>query len=117
MDVLGLLAVGGDVAADRGEAPGAGVASELAADLGSQLDHAQVALCLVVVEREGEVGRVGEEQIAVLCERDRAGRGRDSVDDRVWMGRPQRRLSWAPLARASLRSSLSGSRTGSGARP
>lgn len=40
VDVLGLLAVGGDVAADGGEAGGSLVAAELAADLGLELDHA-----------------------------------------------------------------------------
>lgn len=69
VDVLGLLAVGGDVAADGGEAIGSLVAAELAADLGLELDHAQVALGRVVIERQGEVAGVGEEEVAMLGQR------------------------------------------------
>lgn len=65
---MGLFAVGGDVAADGGEAGGAGGVAEVAADLGLESEHAEVAFGLVVVERQGEVERVREVEVAVFGE-------------------------------------------------
>lgn len=69
VDGLGLFTVGGDVAADGGEAGCAGGAAELSADLGLEFDHAQVAFGLIVVERQGGVAGVGEEHVAVFAVR------------------------------------------------
>ena len=53
-EVLALLAAGGEIAADAGEALGAVDGAEASGDLLFDLDHADVLLALVV--GEGDVG-------------------------------------------------------------
>ncbi len=66
VDVLGLLSVGGDVAADGSEALGTGATAEFSADFGLKFHHAQVSLGRVVIERQAEVSSVSGTRVMDL---------------------------------------------------
>jgi len=97
-EVEALLAAGGEIASDAGEALGAFESSEATGNLLFHLDHADVLLALVVgeghvgVEQEGEDAKVvvleAVEQVVALSCLERAcpgGRG-------GWSARPMRTM-------------------------